>query len=148
MIRHGDFTVTIDRPIEAVFEFLADGENDKRFSRRIIEINKTTDGPVGVGTVYRSKARDLGRTATHDIEITAFERPTLIRWRELTTGPVVIADGGNALRDVGGMTALTFHGDLQGRGLGNLILAFASSRVRSGFPRFAQSIKETIESSA
>ncbi|MGH9184831.1 MAG: SRPBCC family protein [Acidimicrobiales bacterium] len=138
-------TITVDRPIEAVFEFLADGEKDKMFSKRIIEIAKTTDGPVGVGTVYRSKARDLGRTASHDIEITAFEPPTLIRWRETSRGPVTIVDGGYALRDLGGSTELTFHGDLEGHGPGKVILGFVSSRVRAGLPAFAKAIKETIE---
>ncbi|MCI0634394.1 MAG: polyketide cyclase, partial [Actinobacteria bacterium] len=99
MAKHGESTITIDRAIEAVFDFLADGENDAKFSKRILEIAKVTDGPVGVGTVYRSRARDFGRTATHEFEITAFERPVLIRWRELTKGPVVVSDGGYALRD-------------------------------------------------
>jgi hypothetical protein len=47
-----DATVVIDRPIEEVFDFLADGENDPKFSPRVLEIKKTTDGPPGVGTVY------------------------------------------------------------------------------------------------
>jgi hypothetical protein len=44
-------TIVIDRPIEEVFGFLADGENDKEFSSRIVEIAKTTEGPPGVGTI-------------------------------------------------------------------------------------------------
>lgn len=148
MVKHGEVTVTIDRPIEVVFDFLADGENDKKFSKRIIEIAKITDGPVGVGTVYRSKARDLGRTASHDNEITAFERPRILRWRETSKGPVVVADGGYALRDVDGSTELTFHGDLEGHGPGKLILGFVSKRVRAGFPAFARSIKDAIETDA
>jgi hypothetical protein len=69
--KHGEVTFTVDRPVDAVFDFLADGENDKKFSARLLEITKLTAGPVGVGTVYRSRARDLGRTASHDIEIPA-----------------------------------------------------------------------------
>lgn len=145
MARHGEITITIDRPIEAVFDFLADGENDRKFSKRLLEITKTTPGPVGVGTVYRSKARDLGRTAVHEIEITTFERPTTIRWREVSKGPVVLVDGGYALRDLDGATELTFHGDLEGRGPGKLLEAFVSSRVRAGFPAFAAAIKDAVE---
>ena len=37
-------TVVIDRPIEEVFAFLADGENDPKFSPRVQEIAKTTRG--------------------------------------------------------------------------------------------------------
>lgn len=145
--KHGEVSITINRPIEAVFDFLADGGNDTRFSKRIIEIAKTTEGPPQVGTIYKSKARDFGRTATHEFEITAFERPTRIRWRELSKGPVVVREGGYELREQDGATELTFHGDLEGHGAGQLILGFVSRRVRAGFPEFAQSIKDTIEAS-
>ena len=37
----------IDRPIEEVFDFLADGTNDPKFSPRVLEIEKTTEGEPG-----------------------------------------------------------------------------------------------------
>jgi hypothetical protein len=58
-------TVVIDRPIEEVFAFLADGENDPKFSPRVLEIAKTTDGPPGVGTVYASTVKDAGMKTKH-----------------------------------------------------------------------------------
>jgi hypothetical protein len=53
-------TTTINRPIDQVFAFLADGTNDTKFSPRVQEIKKTTDGPAGVGTVYSSTVKDAG----------------------------------------------------------------------------------------
>ncbi len=47
----------VDRPIEQAFDFLADGENDLKFSPRIVEIAENSDGPPGVGTIYESTAR-------------------------------------------------------------------------------------------
>ena len=64
----------IDRPIEEVFAFLADGENDPKFSPRVQEIAKTTDGPPGVGTVYASTVKDAGMTTKREFELTEFER--------------------------------------------------------------------------
>ena len=49
-------TTVIDRPIESVFAFLADGENDPKFSSRVLEIRKEPDGPSGLGTVFVSRA--------------------------------------------------------------------------------------------
>jgi uncharacterized protein YndB with AHSA1/START domain len=37
-------SVVIDKPIEQVFDFLVDGENDKKFSARVQSIKKVTDG--------------------------------------------------------------------------------------------------------
>jgi uncharacterized protein YndB with AHSA1/START domain len=45
-------TVTIDRPLAAVFEYLADLENVPRWNYAIGETRKVTSGPVGVGSRY------------------------------------------------------------------------------------------------
>jgi uncharacterized protein YndB with AHSA1/START domain len=139
-------TVTIDRPIDEVFAFLANGENDKRFSSRIIEIAKTTDGPPGVGTIFASTAKDGGIKAKHEFELTEFEAPTKIRWKELSKGPVVTVEGGYDLALAGTSTELTFFNELEGRGLGVLIAGLAVRSARRGADDFARSIKAAIES--
>ena len=53
-------TIVIDRPIEEVFAFLADGENDIKFSPRLTSIERTTPEGTGVGATYRSTAREMG----------------------------------------------------------------------------------------
>jgi hypothetical protein len=65
----------IDRPIEEVFAFLADGTNDPKFSPRVLEIHKAGGGPVGVGTVFESKVKDAGMTTTRRFELTEFVEP-------------------------------------------------------------------------
>ena len=42
-------TVTIQRPAEEVFAFLADFENIPKWNYAIEETSKTSAGPVGVG---------------------------------------------------------------------------------------------------
>ena len=141
---------TIDRPIQQVFAFLADGENDKRFSSRIVEIAKTTDGPPGVGTVYASTAKDGPMTAKHEFELTAFDQPTKIRWTERSrTTPVSAPEGGYDLAPAGDATTqLTFFNVLEGRGvLGKLLEPIALRSARKGADAFVASIKSTIESS-
>ena len=142
-------TVVIDRPIEEVFAFLADGENDKKFSARIVEIAKTTDGPPGVGTVYASTAKDGPITAKHEFELTAFEPPTKIRWTERSkTTPVGVPEGGYDLERVGDNTRLTFFNVLAGRNLlGKLLAPMALRAARKGADAFVASIKETVEAS-
>jgi hypothetical protein len=82
----------IDRPIEEVFAFLADGENDPKFSSRVIEIAKTTDGPPAVGTVYANTVRDAGVKTKREFKLTEFDSPTGIRWTEITKNQVVVAE--------------------------------------------------------
>ena len=137
----------IDRPIDEVFAFLADGENDKKFSARVLEIAKTTGGPIGVGTVYASTVKDAGMKTKREFKLTEFEPPTRIRWAETSTGPVVTPEGGYDLAPAGEGTQLTFYNVLEPANfMGRLIVGFALRSARKGADDFAHSIKQTIES--
>jgi len=141
-------TVVIDRPIDEVFAFLLDGENDTKFSARVLEIAKTTDGPPGVGTVYASTVKDAGKKFKREFKLTEVDPPTRIRWSEISTGPVVTPEGGYDLAPAGGRTELTFYNVLEGRSsFGRLITGFALRSARKGADDFARAIKATIEAS-
>jgi uncharacterized protein YndB with AHSA1/START domain len=140
-------TVVIDRPIEEVFAFLADGENDPKFSSRVIEIAKATDGPPGVGTVYASTVKDAGVKTKREFKLTEFDPPTRIRWMERSKNLVMATEGGYDLAPAGDGTELTFFNILEGRGLGVLIAGLAHRSARKGADAFAQTIKATIEAS-
>lgn len=140
-------TTVIDRPIEAVFAFLANGENDPKFSSRVLEIRKTTDGLPGVGTVYASTVKDGGVKFKREFELTEFEPPTKIRWAERSTGPVETPEGGYDLTPSGDATQLTFYNVLEPASfMGRLIVGFALRSARKGADDFAASIKRTVES--
>jgi uncharacterized protein YndB with AHSA1/START domain len=142
-------TVMIDRPIDEVFAFLADGENDTKFSARVLEIAKTTDGPIGVGTVYASTVKDGGVKFKRQFKLTEFDAPTKIRWTEISTGPVITPEGGYDLAPAGdGKTELSFYNVLEPHTtFGKLITGFALRSARKGADAFAQSIKAAVEAS-
>jgi uncharacterized protein YndB with AHSA1/START domain len=140
-------TVVIDRPIEEVFAFLADGENDPKFSSRVLEIRKTTDGPPGVGTVYASTVKDAGVKTQREFRLTEFQPPTKIRWSETSKNAVTAREGGYDLEPAGeGKTQLSFHNVLEGHGFGKLVAGFALRSARKGADDFARSIKQAVES--
>src|SRR5687768_18398721 len=102
-----DVTTVIDRPIAEVFAFVADGTNDPKFSPRVLEIEKTTDGPTGVGTVYASTVKDAGVKTKREFKITEFEQPTRIRWTETSKNLITVPEGGYDLAPEGSGTRLT-----------------------------------------
>ena len=140
-------TVVFDRPIEEVFDFLADGENDPKFSPRVLEIKKSTDGPPGVGTVYASTVKDAGMKTKREFKITEFERPTRIRWAEVSKNLVMAPEGGYDLAPEGGGTRLTVYNVLEGRGPGKLIAPLALRAARRGAGDFGKAIKTAVEAS-
>ncbi|GGO84213.1 SRPBCC family protein [Wenjunlia tyrosinilytica] len=141
-------TVEIDRPVEEVFAFLADGENDPKFSPRVLEIAKTTDGPTAVGTVYRSTVKDAGMKSNREFRISEFRAPTTIRWTEISKNLVTASEGGYDLEPTAeGRTRLRVFNDLEGHGLGKLIAGFAVSAARKDADAFARRIKAAVEAS-
>ena len=142
-----DTTVVIDRPIEEVFAFLADGENDPKFSPRVLEIAKTTEGPPGVGTVYASTVKDAGVKTRREFELTEFEPPTRIRWRETSRNLVTAPEGGYDLAPQGDGTRVTHFNVLEGHGIGKLLAPLALRSARKGADDFGRSIKAAVEAS-
>jgi carbon monoxide dehydrogenase subunit G len=140
-------TVVTDRPIEEVFAFLANGENDPRFSPRVLEIAKTTDGPPGVGTVYASTVKDAGMKTKREFRLTEFEPPTRIRWAETSQNLVTASEGGYDLAPDGDGTRITLYNVLEGHGLGKLIAPLAVRAARKDADAFAQRIKAAVEAS-
>jgi uncharacterized protein YndB with AHSA1/START domain len=138
-------TVVIDRPIEEVFAFLADGENDPKFSPRVLEISRTTDGPPGVGTVYASTVKDAGVKTKREFKLTEFEPPTRIRWTEISKNAVTAPEGGYDLAREGDGTRVTIYNVLEGHGFGKLIAPLALRSARKGAEDFGRAIKTAVE---
>jgi hypothetical protein len=138
----------IDRPIEAVFDFLAAGVNDPQFSPRVQEIRKTTDGPVGVGTVFESTVKDAGMKTSRRFEYTLFEPPTKIRWTERSKNLITVSDGGYDLEAVAdSQTRVTIFNQFDAHGVGRLLVGFAAKAAQKDAPAFAGRIKAAIEAS-
>ncbi len=54
-------SVVINRPIEEVFEFVADQSKLPLWQSGVLESGVTSEGPMGVGTTYRYTFQLLGR---------------------------------------------------------------------------------------
>jgi uncharacterized protein YndB with AHSA1/START domain len=61
-------SVTIGRPIDIVFGFFADPRNEPRWIEGFTDSEKTTPGPIGVGTRFRQRAEK----GDIEYEVTAF----------------------------------------------------------------------------
>ncbi|MET9608496.1 SRPBCC family protein [Streptomyces sp. NPDC006512] len=138
-------TVEIDRPVEAVFAYLADGRHDPEFSPRVQEITKVPDGPTAVGTVFRSRVKDAGMKTGREFRITALEAPGLMRWSEQSKN-LVTAEGGYDLEPLpGGRTRVRIFNTLEGHGLGKLLVGLAVGAARKDAPAFGGRIKAAAE---
>ena len=70
--------ITIRRPVEVVFDYVADQTNEPEYNPNMVRAEKDTAGPIGEGTRFRSAVRSAGRIAEMLIETTAYDRPRLL----------------------------------------------------------------------
>ncbi len=68
---------------EEVYAYLSDLEKHPEWSH-CMEIKKTSEGPVGVGTTYKSKGKNFGITANETVEVTEHRPSERFAWQ--TTG--------------------------------------------------------------
>ena len=70
--------IIIDRPIDVVFDYVADQSNEPQYNPQMVRAEKITPGPVRKGTQFRSAVASRGRTAEMLIECTSYDRPRLL----------------------------------------------------------------------
>ncbi len=67
--------VTIDAPVEDVFDLVADERNEPRYNPRIMHAEKLSEGPVGRGTHFVAYPKGMGAKGRMTLEILAYDRP-------------------------------------------------------------------------
>jgi carbon monoxide dehydrogenase subunit G len=111
--------VTIQRPIEAVFAFLADGEQCQKWRSGVLDIKRVSG--EGVGTRYaQGVSGPMGRRVAADYEITVYEPERRIEF-QTTAGPVR-PHGRYEFEAVDGATRVTFTLDAELGGLRKLLM--------------------------
>ena len=106
--------ILINRPVEQVFDYVADLCNEPIYNPRMLQSKKITEGPIGVGTRFRSTSRSGRRTVEMLIEVTEFQRPRRLGSR--TTMSTVDVNGGLTFEPVGGATRMTWSWEVSPSG--------------------------------
>jgi carbon monoxide dehydrogenase subunit G len=113
------YSVTINRPPEDVFAFVADGERCPEWRPGVIDIKKISG--EGVGTKYaQGVSGPMGRRIAADYEVTVYEPSSRLEF-QTTTGPARPHGRFDLVPDAGG-TRLTLSLDAQLAGLRKLLM--------------------------
>jgi uncharacterized protein YndB with AHSA1/START domain len=79
-------SIMIDRPVEEVFAYVADVTHDPAWHTDILEAQKTTEGPVGMGTVWHTRFKLSMGISEADMQVVSFE-PNRVLTMNATSGP-------------------------------------------------------------
>lgn len=82
-------SLEIARPVEIVFDVVADQRNEPRYNPQMTTATKTSDGPIGNGTRFAATVLSRGTPRPVSIEYTIFDRPHRIGSLSVMAGATV-----------------------------------------------------------
>lgn len=140
-------SVVINQPIEKVFEFVGNPENDSLWQTQIQEAKITSDGPIGVGSTTSQTAHFLGRGIETTGEITKYERNRMFAWKS-TSGPIP-GEGQTTVEAEGeGQTKVTIMANLDIGGFFKLAEPLVARSGRRQIEANMANLKDILEAVA
>src|SRR5678815_1633109 len=123
---HAEGSITIDRPIHQVFDFIAEGLNNPKWRPSVMDIQPVPGKPA---TFKQGLKGPGGRRIDGDYKITESRQNELIRF-QVIAGPAR-PTGTYRFESVGNSTHLTFILDFEPKGLAKLMDPMINSSMRS-----------------
>jgi carbon monoxide dehydrogenase subunit G len=131
---------TIARPIVEVFDFLADARNEPTWLPGARSVEKTSEGPVGLGTTFVGHYARAGRV---DLELIEFERPTRLTFRARSS--IVEFDDAVELTERDGVTQLDARMSADPRGAMRLVAPVMARTMRRQFSDNWDHLRSALE---
>ena len=140
-------SIEIARPPQDVFAYATDPARLAEWQQSIVDAEVQTDGPTRLGSRI-TQTRRVGRgTRTFTLEVTAHEPPSRFAFKGI--GGLVRSRGTITFEplDGGQRTRYSVELDVEGHGLGVLLMPHARRIVRKELPENLQHLKQKLESS-
>lgn len=118
-----NLSVTIDRPVDAVFAVLSDVEQTSRWHPNTVREYWTSDGPVGVGSTRRAVAKSLGVRSENEAVVTVYEQGKALGLRSVDS-PIPFAID-IRFEPIGGGTQVDWLVEMQPEGTFKVIAPLA-----------------------
>ena len=136
------YSVTVNRPVEQVFAFVADGEKCPQWRPGVLDIKR--ESGTGVGTRYaQGVAGPMNRRVAADYEITVYEPNTRIEFQTVA-GPVR-PHGRYDFQAVSGGTRLTFSLDAKLSGIRKFLMGPPVQKTMNVEVRALDNLKRVLE---
>jgi uncharacterized membrane protein len=138
---HAENTVTIDRPVKVVYDFLADGTNNLKWRPSVTDIQRVSDNPP----TYTQGLKGPGGRIDGDYQITD-SKPNERLVFQVIAGPARPM-GTYTFEAAGNATRLTFTLHFEPKGLAKLMEPMINSSMKSEVGMLAN-LKEYLEKQA
>lgn len=137
-------SVEIGRPVDVVFAFIADQTNAPQWQDGLLEVRRTSDGPLGVGTKHVAVRNFMGRRLELTNEYVRYEPGHEVAFTG-ATGPGRF-DVTYRTEPVTGGTRVSCRMHMQQWGLFKLADPLVAKSLRRDFVSNFRKLKEQLES--
>jgi uncharacterized protein YndB with AHSA1/START domain len=136
-------SVTIKRQVEEVFAYVTDTSNDPAWHTDLLEARKTTDGPIGMGTIWHSRFKPSMGISEGEMEVVAFEpnRRQVLRGVVGPMEPTLTY----LFEPVGGGTRFTRQVQIKVSGMMKLMEPLMRLMIPRGNTKFLANLKRVLE---
>jgi len=145
MIRNEN-SIIIDRPIEEVFAFVGDLRNGLQWQSDLLDVRRTTEGPLGIGTQYTSVRKLMGRKMKDSVEFVAYEPNTRLTFR--STSASMPMETSHGFESTAQGTRLTTRIEMQPGGFMGLAEPLIAANLRRWMDTHFGNLKVLLESRA
>ncbi len=139
-----EVSAVINRPIEEIFEYMSNPENDSQWQSGVLESEQTSKGPMGVGATSREVRKFMGRQIESTLEITEW-KPNQIIKQKSTSGPMAL-DISVAFESVEGGTKVTLGGEGDTGGIFKLADPLVARLAKRQLEADVANLKDMMES--
>ncbi|HEX6663064.1 MAG TPA: SRPBCC family protein [Gaiellaceae bacterium] len=136
--------ILICRPVEEVFDFVADERNEPRYNPRMISVELTSAEPIGLGSRFRAELRTGRWRMPMTIEFTGFDRPR--RLASSTHSSMMDTVGALTFEPTSEGTRMRWSWDVQPRGMLRAMPAIVGAIGRRQEQSIWANLKRLLES--
>jgi uncharacterized membrane protein len=141
-----ELSIVINRPVEEIFGFLANLENDIKWRSEWVETKNTSGGDTGVGATFCLTGKFLGRRVPTTYEVIEYEPNRSAAWKTVS-GPFPLKFQRTFERGEGG-TRFTIKYEVELHGFFKLVMPFLAGSVKRQHAGDLRNVKELMETSA
>jgi Uncharacterized conserved protein len=141
-----EINLVINRPIEEVFAFISNPENQPRWRAATLEITRTSSEPLDVGSVVKGRFTFLGRPFEGNLEIIALE-PHRSYTARMVEGPFPL-EARYTLKPAGSGTQLTLVIEGEPGGFFKLAEPLVVSLAKRSYESDLHNLKDMLEAQA
>lgn len=137
-------TIVINRPIEDVFAFVTDSENDPKWAIPVTECTRITDETASLGTKYTYSSPMGPFVMQGKMEIVVYEPSTHIEWDGETM--LMKWRGRCSFEQKENGTQVTMKTDFHGKGIVKFLESMMQSPFKKSYDEQFQNLKKILDS--